>query len=63
MSEALLDLQLKLESIVKDQQRKRLESEVTNIGGIIASRDKHEALGLILDYLGPDIEQVFEEIK
>jgi len=47
----------------REQQRFPPDNETVNIGGITATRDKHTAIELILDFLGPDVAEWFEMIR
>lgn len=63
-NEARMHLCVQLEDISAEQQERSAASDVVRtIGGITATLDKLDAIHLILDYLGPEIEQLFEEIR
>lgn len=57
------ELLCQLDEIAEEQQSSPPVTETTTVGGITATRDKHTALGLILDFCGEDIERAFEEIR
>jgi hypothetical protein len=64
IQDKLAELTSHLNDIIKSQWETDPAKDTRRlIAGIEATYDKHDAINLILDYCGPEIERLFEEIR